>query len=49
MIVFDTIDLFRGSNQIQEFVGEDAATTMISCYEICLRTCDFDILKFSSC
>ncbi len=37
MIVLDTsalIDLFRGSGQIREFVGEDAATTMISCYEI---------------
>ncbi len=37
MIVLDTsalIDLFRGSGQIEEFVGEDAATTMISCYEI---------------
>ena len=37
MIVLDTsalIDLFRGSGQIGEFVGEDTATTMISCYEI---------------
>jgi len=37
MIVLDTsalIDLFRGSDQIREFVGEDVATTMISCYEI---------------
>ncbi len=37
MIVLDTsalIDLFRGSDQIREFVGEDAATTIISCYEI---------------
>ncbi|KQC16052.1 MAG: type II toxin-antitoxin system VapC family toxin [Methanothrix sp.] len=37
MIVLDTsalIDLFRGSRQIREFVGEDAATTMMSCYEI---------------
>jgi hypothetical protein len=37
MIVLDTsalIDLFRGSGRIREFVGEDGATTMISCYEI---------------
>jgi tRNA(fMet)-specific endonuclease VapC len=37
MIVLDTsalIDLFRGSDQIGEFVGEDAATTSISFYEI---------------
>lgn len=37
MIVLDTsalIDLFRGSDLIQEFVREEAATTMISCYEI---------------
>ena len=38
MIVLDTsalIVLFRGSDQIREFVGEDAATTTtISCYEI---------------
>lgn len=37
MIVLDTsalIDLFRGSDQIQAFVSDDAATTMISCYEI---------------
>ena len=37
MIVFDTsalIDLFRGSEKIREFVSDDAATTMISCYEI---------------
>ena len=37
MIVLDTsalIDLFRGSEEIREFVGEEAATTMISCYEI---------------
>ena len=37
MIVLDTsalIDLFRGSEEIREFVDEDAATTMISCYEI---------------
>ena len=37
MIVLDTsalIALFRGSDQIREFVGEDAATTTISCYEI---------------
>ena len=37
MIVLDTsalIDLFRGSDQIRDFVAEDSATTMISCYEI---------------
>jgi hypothetical protein len=37
MIVLDTsalIALFRGSDQIRKFVGEDAATTTISCYEI---------------
>ena len=37
MIVLDIsalIDLFRGSDQIRDFVAEDSATTMISCYEI---------------
>ncbi|MBN1322724.1 MAG: type II toxin-antitoxin system VapC family toxin [Methanotrichaceae archaeon] len=37
MIVLDTsapIDLFRGSERIREYLGEDATTTKISCYEI---------------
>jgi predicted nucleic acid-binding protein len=37
MIVLDPsalIDLFRESDQIRDFVAEDAAATMISCYEI---------------